>query len=119
MSAPDPVPQPPPPFSPEIFFLLEAIPLLVAIFKEYETPLAARWANYYDSIWWNCVAVYSEGHKDTFTKERPAVISPDVATYTTKDRAGCVTQATALLNDVLFGGDNAYYKQHHRNTLFE
>lgn len=132
----------PPPFSPEIFYLLTGIPTLVSgtrrllfsrraisrsfasapshtlfsVLKEYETPLATRFANNFDNTWWNCVAAYSSDFKDALTKERPLISSPDIATHNTTSRAACVVQATASLNDLWFGGNDAYLQAMQNNV---
>lgn len=40
--------------------------------------------------------------------ERPVVFSPDTSTHNSAHRAACVVQATASLNDLWFGGNDAY-----------
>ena len=97
-----------PPFSPEIFYILAGIQALTPVIKEHETPIAARFASYYDATNWNCVAAFSGSYMDSLTKLRPSVTSPDTASHTTKDRAACLTQATASLSDLFFGGIDAY-----------
>ena len=104
----------PPPFSPEISYLLTGIPTLVQVLKGYETPIAIRFTNYFDSTWWNCVATYSSDFKDALTKERPAISSLDASTHTTQHRAACVVQATASLNDLWFGGNDGYLEAMNR-----
>eukprot|EP00956_Cyclotella_meneghiniana_P037429 scaffold138738_cov23-Cyclotella_meneghiniana.AAC.1 len=96
--------------APEIFYLLQTIPTLTPTFGKYETPMASRFANYYDSTWWNCVAAYSADYNDSFTKIRPAVVSSDSSAYTTANRAKCVVQATASLNAFFFGGIPEYLR---------
>ena len=98
----------PPPIAPEIFYLFTAAPALVPTFNKYETPIASRFTSYYDATWWNCVAALSSEYKDSFSKERPAVVSTNPDSHTTSSRATCVTQATASLNDLFFGGIDAY-----------
>lgn len=101
-------PPPGPPFSPEIFYVLSMIKALTPVIKEHETPIAARFASYYDATNWNCVAAFSDSYMDSLTKLRPSIVSIDPASHTTKDRAACLTQATASLNDLFFGGIDAY-----------
>lgn len=103
--------QPGPPFgppltAPEIPFILASIGALDSVFKEYETPLASRFTNYYSAMWWNCIATHSAGYRDTLTKERPSIVAPDNK-HTTQDRAACVVQATVSLTDLYFGGNDA------------
>lgn len=97
-----------PPFSPQIFYVLAGIKALTPVIKEHETPIAGRFASYYDAANWNCVAAFSESYKDSLTRLRPSIVSSDPATHTTKDRAACLVQATASLNDLFFGGLDAY-----------
>ena len=97
-----------PPIAPEIFYLLETIPSLIPTLSEHETPMTARFTSLYDATWWNCVAVFSSDYQDALTKIRPTIVSQDPASHTTPTRAACVTQATASLNDLFFGGINAY-----------
>eukprot|EP00985_Skeletonema_marinoi_P014428 scaffold7310_cov140-Skeletonema_marinoi.AAC.1 len=97
-----------PPFSPEIFYILAGIQALTPVVNEHETPIASRFASYYDATNWNCVAAFSGSYMDSLTKLRPSVTSPDTASHTTKNRAVCLTQATASLSDLFFGGIDAY-----------
>ena len=89
-------------------FIGAAISTLDPVFVTHETPIAARFANYYSAAWWNCVAVLSDSYKDTLTKDLPNIKSPNSANYNTADRATCMTQAGASLNDLFFGGNDAY-----------
>eukprot|EP00986_Skeletonema_menzelii_P006904 scaffold2616_cov124-Skeletonema_menzelii.AAC.4 len=97
-----------PPIAPEISYLLATIPTLIPTISKYETPMASRFAAYYDATWWNCVAAFSADYHDAFTQVRPAVVSANLATHNTANRASCVVQATASLNALFFGGVSEY-----------
>lgn len=64
----------------------------------YETPIQARFTNYYTTMWWNCIAVYSSNYNDSLTGARPAVVAEDESLYVTDNRALCAAQAASTYN---------------------
>lgn len=81
-------------------------PIIVEALLQYELPVSIRNANYYSATFWNCVVAYSTTYRDTLTKQRPVIFDPDESEHHTQNRAACVIQAGATLNDLLLGGIN-------------
>jgi hypothetical protein len=90
----------PPGVAPEVGIIGAAIAALTPPLLELETPISARYTHYYDSLWWNCIAVYSTDFLDSLTGFRPTIVAPpnDQDLYTTPDRALCGAQAIATYN---------------------
>lgn len=85
----------PPPIAPEIGIIFEAIQALIPPLRAYETPISVRFTSYYDDVFWNCIAVYSDNFLDGATKERPQVIVEDQFLHNSANRALCGMQAAA------------------------
>ncbi|CAJ1910861.1 unnamed protein product [Cylindrotheca closterium] len=85
----------PPSVAQQIGIIGASIAALDPALAIYETPIQARFTNYYTSMWWNCIAIYSSDFKDSLTGARPAIVVQDENLYLTQNRALCATQATA------------------------
>mmetsp|Transcript_25218 Transcript_25218/g.69650 ORF Transcript_25218/g.69650 Transcript_25218/m.69650 type:complete len:545 (+) Transcript_25218:109-1743(+) len=103
--------QGPPPIAPEIGIVGASIAALTPALASYETPIQARFTHFYDSMWWNCIAVYSNDWLDSLTVARPTVVAQDESLYTTPNRALCGSQAIATYNYLSVPGNRAPFVQ--------
>lgn len=101
----------PPVVAREIGIIGASIAALTPGLLRYETPIQARFTHYYDSLWWNCIAVYSSDLLDSLTVARPTVVAPDESLYSTENRAFCGAQAAATYNYLSIPGNRAFFVQ--------
>mmetsp|Transcript_43070 Transcript_43070/g.104244 ORF Transcript_43070/g.104244 Transcript_43070/m.104244 type:complete len:541 (+) Transcript_43070:524-2146(+) len=101
----------PPVVAQEIGIIGASIAALTPGLLSYETPIQARFTHYYDSLWWNCIAVYSSDLLDSLTVARPTVVAQDESLYSTQNRALCGAQASATYNYLSIPGNRASFVQ--------
>jgi hypothetical protein len=85
----------------EVELLQEAMKVLFREMQNsYATPFQIRYLSYYTTMFWNCVAVYSDDYKDALTQTRPQVQVTDKSRHICSTRAVCAVQAAETYNEL-------------------